>query len=196
MHSVFPVPLKAVGSPKPKHWRDTFKYLQAIVPDCIEVFWSADAARSLCVLDHRQADGQDRIMIGFAAAHGQGVQVADMNVLQPLPEDYLLRSTTNAAAAAASSSSSSDEDGDGGGGGGGGGSTRRSGGQRARRPTRPLTTPASRGTWFALRRSQYVFHGSSVINADRFTLEIYQRLTHEEPGDQGKREGVGGDEGG
>ena len=173
-----------------------FKYLQATVPECIEVFRSADAARSLCVLDHRQADGQDRIMVGFAAAHGQGVQMADVDVLQPPSEDYLMRSTTNAAAAAVSTSSSSDEDGDGGGGGGGGGSTRCSGGQRARRPTRPLTTPAASLTWFPLRRSQYVFQGSSVIYADRFTPEIYQRRTHEEPGDQGKREGVGGDEGG
>ena len=128
-----------------------FAYLQAVVPDYIEVFWSPDAARSLCVHDNRLADGQDRIMVHFAAAHGQGGQVTDVIVLQPRPEDYLLPRTVAAAAATASGSSSRDDgDGDGGGGSSGnGGSTRCSGGQRARRSTRPPTPPDARGNWWS-----------------------------------------------
>ena len=91
------------------------------MPGYIEVFWSPDAARCLKVCDNRLADGQDCIMVRFAAAHGQGVQVANVNVLQPPSEDCLLRSTTTSIfAATASSSISRDDDGDGCGCGGGG----------------------------------------------------------------------------
>ena len=128
-----------------------FKYLQAVVPDYIEIFWVPDAAHSLCVRDNRLADNQDCIMVRFASAHGQGGQVTDVSVLQPPSEDYLLRSNSAAAAATASSSSSGDNgDGDdSGGGGGGGGSTRFSGRQRTRRPTRPRTTADARWNWWS-----------------------------------------------
>lgn len=127
-----PAPLTAVGpgrSPKTKQWQDMFEYLQAVVPDYIEVSWTPGAAHSLCVRDTRLAVGQDSIVVRFSAA--QGGQVTHVSVVQTTPE---LRNTV-AVTAAVSSSSSSGNDGD--------GSTSSSREQRAHRPTRPRATHAA-----------------------------------------------------
>ena len=105
-----------------------FEYLQAVVPDYVEVSWIPDAAHSLCVRDTRLAIGQDSIVVHFSAA--KGGQVAYVSVVQTSPE---LRNTA-AVTAAVWGSSSRGNDGDGG--------TSSSREQRAR-PTRPRATHAA-----------------------------------------------------